>query len=224
MNEFLATIIIVLGLSTVTLAQNIGINTDGSNPDKDALLHVNRTIGAGIDSALIRIENEENATVNNVTGLQFLNSSTGNTSRWSLYNPGLGSTDFRFKNNGSDYVTILNDGKVGLGTTTPWATLHVWKPFGGAFFIGDTMGMAEKDGALYTTYDSGFNGAVLNLEESGDPVAIRGIQSVTSDTALLAFHNSNLGVGTVFPKNPFTVHIPSGDAALDNVTRSGTCL
>jgi hypothetical protein len=128
MKKALYTLIALLALSTFTHAQNVGVNTDGSDPDSDALLHVNRTTGVAIDSALIRIENEENTTANHVTGLEFINSATGPTSTWRFYNPGLGSTDFRINNNGNDYMTILNSGNVGVGTTTPNGILHVENP------------------------------------------------------------------------------------------------
>jgi hypothetical protein len=128
MKKSLYTLIALLTLSIATHAQNVGVNTDGSDPDSDALLHVNRTTGVAIDSALIRIENEDNTTANHVTGLEFINSATGPTSTWRFYNPGLGSTDFRINNNGNDYMTILNSGNVGIGTTAPNGILHVENP------------------------------------------------------------------------------------------------
>ena len=101
MKTTIYTLGILLTASVSTLAQNVGINTDGSNPDADAVLHVNRTTGVAVDSALIRVENEDNGATN-VTGLQFLNSATGSTSRWSPYDPVGGSTGFRINNNPSN--------------------------------------------------------------------------------------------------------------------------
>lgn len=113
-----------LSASTLTLAQNVGINTDGSDPDADALLHLNNDATSPQDATLLRLENEKNG-ANNLIGVQLFNSATGATSRWSLYNPGGASTDFRIMNNGNDYMTILNGGNVGIGTTTPTGKLHV---------------------------------------------------------------------------------------------------
>ena len=61
---------IALGVSSVTLAQNVGINTDGSDPDTDALLHLLNTNSTALDP-LIRLENQQGSSVN---GIELLNS------------------------------------------------------------------------------------------------------------------------------------------------------
>jgi hypothetical protein len=74
---------LALGASTVTFAQNLGINTDGSNPDGDAILHIKNDAASGKDSSVVRIENEQNG-ANDVTGLEIYNSGTGATARWQV--------------------------------------------------------------------------------------------------------------------------------------------
>ena len=113
-------IALALGASTTTFAQNVGINTDGNDPDANTLLHLNNDAGSSLDSALLRIENEKATTG---TGVQIENSGTA-SSKWDIIVPG-SSTDLRIKGNGSDHVTIQNDGDVGIGTSSPTVTLDV---------------------------------------------------------------------------------------------------
>lgn len=115
---------LTLGIALNTQAQNVGINTDGSNPDGDAILHIKNDAASGKDSSVVRIENAQNG-ANNVTGVEIYNSGTGATAKWDVYIPASGSTDLRFKNNGTDRITIQNDGDVGIGTTTPVSGLEV---------------------------------------------------------------------------------------------------
>ena len=117
-------LVLALALSTFTFAQNVGINTDGSDPDSDAILHIKNDASSGKDSSVVRIENEQNG-ANDVTGLEIFNSGTGATAKWDVYIPASASTNLQLKNNGTDRVTIQNDGDVGIGTTTPASTLDI---------------------------------------------------------------------------------------------------
>ena len=109
-----------LGASTITFAQNVGVNTDGSDPDANTILHIKNHFESSLDSTLLRIENEKATTG---TGVQIENSGTA-SSKWDIIVPG-SSTDLRIKGNGSDHVTIQNDGDVGISTTTPVSGLDV---------------------------------------------------------------------------------------------------
>lgn len=92
-------------------AQNIGINTDGSAGS--TLLHTKNTAAA--TDNILRIEN---TIATQKSGVNFLNSGTAN-SDWLFHIPA-SSTDLRLQNYaGTDAVTFLNDGKVGIGTTSP---------------------------------------------------------------------------------------------------------
>ena len=120
---------LTLGIALNTQAQNVGINTDGSTPDSDAILHINNHSGSSSDSSVVRVENEQNG-VNDVTGVEIYNSGTGVTAKWDVYIPASGSTDLRIKNNGTDRITIQNDGDVGIGTTSPVSGLDVQSSMG----------------------------------------------------------------------------------------------
>ena len=74
---------LALGVSTISLAQNVGINTDGSDPDTDALLHLLNTNSTALDP-LIRLENQQGASVN---GIELLNSVAATAAEWDLYIP-----------------------------------------------------------------------------------------------------------------------------------------
>ena len=148
-------IALALGASTITFAQNVGINTDGSDPDSDAILHINNHSGSSADSSIIRIENEQNG-ANDVTGVEIYNSGTGATAKWDIYNPASGSTDLRIKGNGSDHVTIQNDGDVGISTTTPASGLDVQTSMGLAHAVVNTTPVTlDQDDNVVLVDDAG---------------------------------------------------------------------
>lgn len=112
------TLSLLFGLSlTVLKAQNVGINTDGSTPDNDALLHLKNHSGSALSTATLRVENTKNSS-SNTTGIELLNSATTNA-QWLFYIPQSGSTDLRFSNNSIDRITITTAGNVGIGNTNP---------------------------------------------------------------------------------------------------------
>lgn len=143
--------ILFLAISPLSYGQGIGFNTDGSNPDGDALVHVNNHSASSSDSSIVRIENEQNG-ANDVTGLQISNSATGATATWNMYIPASGSTDLRINNNGSDHVTIQNDGDVGVGTTSPVS----------GFDIQTSMGLSLTTITSATTLDNTHNVVFCN--------------------------------------------------------------
>jgi uncharacterized protein (TIGR02145 family) len=145
--------IIALTLGTVLSiqAQNVGINTDGSDPDSDAILHIKNDASSGKDPSVVRIENEQNG-ANDVTGLEIYNSGTGATAKWDVYIPASGSTDLRINNNGIDHVTIQNDGDVGIGTTSPISSLD----------IQGSMGYKINTINTTTTLDNTYNVVICN--------------------------------------------------------------
>jgi uncharacterized protein (TIGR02145 family) len=184
---------LALGVSTLTFAQNVGINTDGSNPDSDAILHINNHSGSSADSSIIRIENEQNG-ANDVTGVELYNSGTGATAKWDVYIPASGSTDLRINNNGSDHVTIQNDGDVGIGTTSPVSTLDVNGSVGyavttitSATTLDNTHNVVLCNTGAYTVTlpaaasNTGRIYYIKNIDTDGDDITIDGNGAETID-------------------------------------------
>ena len=146
--------LLAFGVSTISFAQNVGINTDGSDPDTDALLHLLNTNSTALDP-LIRLENQQNASVN---GIQLLNSGGATAAEWDLYIPS-STTDFRVSNGTTDHVTIKNDGDVGIGTTSPGAPLHV-----------HGNGVADNGNLFRVTTTDGRN-MDIRAPNAGDPAS-----------------------------------------------------
>jgi len=102
----------------IALSQNIGINTDGSAGQ--TLLHTKNT-NAAADN-ILRIENTISG---KTTGINIFNSTYTGTPSWLFYNPA-STTDLRLQYNaGTDAVTFLSTGNVGIGTIVPGAKLDI---------------------------------------------------------------------------------------------------
>jgi uncharacterized protein (TIGR02145 family) len=192
---------IALGVSSVTLAQNVGINTDGSDPDTDALLHLLNTNSTALDP-LIRLENQQGASVN---GIELLNSGGATAAEWDLYIPST-TTDLRISNGTTDRITIQNDGDVGIGTTSPTVTLDV---DGDAIF--NESGAAkdfriESDANTHQLYVDGTNNEIgVNTSTPASGLEVNTsmglkLNTITSATTLDQTHNvvlCNTGAYTV---------------------------
>ena len=178
---------IALGVSTISLAQNLGINTDGSDPDTDALLHLLNTNSIALDP-LIRLENQQNASVN---GIELLNSGGATAAEWDLYIPS-STTDFRVSNGTTDHVTIQNDGDVGIGTASPEALLHIENP---------TVNNTVQDMLILETHNNinEFGSAIYfkNRWNGGDDWGMARIKAIDQDSygGQLIFETNNGGTG-----------------------------
>jgi hypothetical protein len=182
---------LTLGISTVNLAQTVGVNTDGSDPDANTLLHLNNHSASSLDSALLRIENEKSASG---TGVQIHNSGqAGTTAQWDFYIPG-GSTDLRIKNSSTDYISIQNDGDVGIGTSTPASTLDINGSIGykvttitSATTLDNTHNIVLCNTGAYTVtlpaaaFNTGRIYYIKNIDTDGDYFTIDGNSTETID-------------------------------------------
>ena len=198
------TLSLLFGISlSITQAQNVGINTDGSSPDADALLHLNNHSASSLDASLLRIENSKNST-NNLTGLEFFNSATGATAQWKVYIPASGSTDLRFRNNVTDLITLQNDGDVGIGTTTPASGLDINTSMGlklttitAATSLDQTHNVVLCNTGPYTvTLPAAASNAgkvyyIKNIDADGELITIDANNSETIDGALNFYLNTS---------------------------------
>jgi hypothetical protein len=133
-----------------------------------------------------------------------------------------------FRTNGSDRLTILSGGNVGIGTTTPNYKLVVQGNGVGTISIGDVSGLTNFSGislngnptagsAAYN-FLSGTTDTNLYINRpTGNSIQFRennGVTQLTIDTG------GNLGIGTTTPGSKLSVQ---GDAYIGgNVTATGT--
>jgi hypothetical protein len=211
MNKQFYIVAIFTSFAFVSQAQNIGVNTDGSDPDGDAILHIKNDGASGKDSSVVRIENEQNG-ANDVTGLELFNSGTGTTAKWDVYIPASGSTDLRIKNNGTDRITIQNDGDVGIGTTSPVSTLDINGSVGykvttitSATTLDNTHNIILCNTGSYTVTlppaSSNTNRlyTIKNIDTDGDVITIDGNGSETIDGATtfnLVIYNQTITIAS----------------------------
>jgi uncharacterized protein (TIGR02145 family) len=182
---------IALGVSSVTFAQNVGINTDESDPDTDALLHLLNTNSTVLDP-LIRLENQQGASVN---GIELLNSGGATAAEWDLYIPST-TTDFRVSNGTTDHVTIQNDGDVGIGTTSPVSGLDIQTSMGLAVLnhtdgtnitLNNTHNVVLCNNGPYTVNlpaaasNTGRVYSIKNIDSDCDDITIDGNSTETID-------------------------------------------
>ena len=111
-----------------------------------------------------------------------------------LHDPGNNSwkikadSDFHiYDDSNSDYLTILNNGNVGIGTTGPTAALHVEKAISGGFA-----------GTIYNTQATGGFGLSVRGGNSSSQDALR-VQNVGGTYLLNVKGDGNVGIGTTNP-------------------------
>ena len=97
-----------------------------------------------------------------------------------------------FRSNNLDRMTISNDGRIGIGLTSPSQLLHLYS---------ENPVLRFEDNTVTTGFD--FN---INVNEGAMSFAC------DNDGAKYSFNNGNLGIGAISPNAK--LHIPNGDAII----------
>ena len=129
-----------------------------------------------------------------------------------LHDPGNNSwkikadSDFHiYDDSNSDYLTILNNGNVGIGTTSPADKLHVAVSSGNYQIDGDSSGN------IYHKSQSGEH----RFRAGGGTTNAFNIANSLISTLKTAYFSSNVGIGTTSPSsNLHSVITTAGDSAL----------
>ena len=165
---------------------------------------------------------------NRATRIDFLNGvSSGTTPRWTLlndYNQN-GTNDFRFVNSdtSTSVLTLLQSGKVGIGTTSPSQLLTI----------------NGEDGYLFTVQENGPNNSRFQIyQDNTDSALVAGYNSTStnmtfytgSSERMRIAANGNVGIGTTSPAAKLDVeggNVRTGNAFISqgsNATWSGAAI
>jgi len=191
---------------------NVGIGTTSPS----APLHIN----GGATSEVLKVEATsgpfmrfvENGT--NVGFLQF----TGSTA----YLANMANGDFRFRTNNTDQMILTNQGRLGIGTTSPAVKLHVNDSVGGILRLSDTSATAdgEKIGGIETgVADGTFFSGINFFRHDGNDGEIRFRTKVNNiNTDVMTIVDGNVGIGTTSPVKKLEVNgtfKATGDSSID---------
>ena len=139
------------------------------------------------------------------------------STKWTIGNDGGDSDKFKIEAGGgafgtSPLVCILSDGKVGIGTAAPGATLQVGThtgtmPSNTALFLG------ENDLRFSTTNTNAAYGSYLKPGYDAGPtpdisVLTFGTRFNTTDTDVLTLYGNEVGIGETTPNSPLVVISP----------------
>ncbi len=134
----------VVYLTTSAHAQFVGINRTTAITGSE-FFGIRATVGAGIYGGMY-------VETNNVAGLPFYGYATNNTAKaWTYFQPS--NNSWRVFN-GGDRLTVLNNGNVGIGTTTPTALL-------------DVSGNVRATGSITSNLFEGPS-SILSIKSGGD--------------------------------------------------------
>ncbi len=195
-------LITVFFAGEILLAQSVAINADGSTPDASAMLDVsssNKGFLAPRTSATENIQSPATGLLvyqtENPTGFYYYNGSD-----WIKI--GSASDATQWTTNGS--TIYYNSGNVGIGTTTPTATLHVQ---GGIKATGLDLGLTDSEGSItYIDMLVGYN----DLRLYGD--------NSSGDPDILINANGMVGIGTSGNAALIDLAIGDTDTGLEQVS------
>ncbi|NQT63036.1 MAG: hypothetical protein HQ556_08780 [Candidatus Marinimicrobia bacterium] len=136
--------------------------------------------GSGIQRVKVASDDDQ-------AGLSFESDGSG---EFVIYTPG-SSDDLNFYNGTDDVMTLTNDGKLGIGTTTPISPLHVTGTayIEGSVYTQDRLRLMREAGPNYIDYN---NAQTLNFR-SITPADGEGVNKMTFATS------GNIGVGNETP-------------------------
>ena len=127
-----------------------------------------------------------------------------------LFNPS--ADNLGFSTGGTERMRLTSDGKLGIGTSAPSATLDVQSSSGATFFMDDTNGRSLK----FRTANSGSQNANIS--------SYSGLNLGGSDNAnhVLIDSNGKVGIGTQAPAG--LCHIHNSSAGEQFITSSNSAL
>ena len=167
------------------------------------------------------------------TGVQGITGATGEDllTHWTITGnagtvPGtnfIGTTDpadFVFKTNSTEYMRLLSNGNVGIGTAAPAALLHLWGQNGVEMrltgdvetpstlrFTGGGGNITEGFGITYTNGgDTYIDNVYVDPIQTKPAIRFRTNAFSSPINAMTITFNGNVGIGTTSPSAPFQVN------------------
>ena len=205
-------------------SQVVGINSGGS---RAMTLDDSQNVGIGTTSPNYKLEVDGTLGVSRTDGIIFAGSSglgTGskivsNTSNDLIFNTALASLPYTT----TERVRVLNNGNVGIGTTSPDDKLHVNQgsdAFRGITIEGTTPALYLKDTQATNAHHIGSNGNYLYfLEDSNQSGGYNNIMAFWDPSNNFIFSLGNVGIGTTNPSEKLEVAGNAritGDVTLSN--------
>jgi len=200
-------------VGTNTFLTNIDDRVGIGTPTPDSIFHIKANIAGSVGShsaGQIIIQNPTNSVFSNVVITAYESDGAGNPDQqlWYLGSSSVSNTDIIFLNrrnsklqlgtDGAAKMTILGDGNVGIGTTTPQNTLNVIGDgnFTGNLYVGGNLTLAQKItfafGEIIDNIVDGWLTITGNLNVTGNVTA----ENVFLPSFLFAHTNNTIQVAS----------------------------